>query len=242
MVTSIIPKFDENVKKIIKVKDTVIDGVIFNIHCMLTAVMLLFASGVVATKEFWVGERIQCISDFVNKDNGRKDYHKVMETFCWINSTYTSFNPENSMESKKVYRAYYQWVCYVLFFQALIFYAPKWMWKHTEGKLMKHLQAGENVRKPLKPDEEVARKLLKTEEMQKKSADLVNYFALRFGVSHFPIWTRILSSIVNYILLIGYILVPSEVHDILLLLRATLSSERICSVMHFELVFQRQLC
>ncbi len=40
-------------------------------------------------------------------------------------------------EDEKVYHAYYQWVPIVLFFQALSFYFPHWMWKHMEGGRMK---------------------------------------------------------------------------------------------------------
>ncbi|KAG5869925.1 Innexin shaking-B, partial [Gonioctena quinquepunctata] len=40
----------------------------------------------------------------------------------------TSYNDKE----KKVYK-YYQWVCFCLFFQAILFYAPRWLWKSWEG-------------------------------------------------------------------------------------------------------------
>lgn len=40
---------------------------------------------------------------------------------------------------KRVYHAYYQWVCFVLFFQAIFFYVPRYLWKASEGGLIKNL-------------------------------------------------------------------------------------------------------
>jgi hypothetical protein len=31
------------------------------------------------------------------------------------------------------YHKYYQWVCFVLFFQSTLFYIPRWLWKMWEG-------------------------------------------------------------------------------------------------------------
>lgn len=37
-------------------------------------------------------------------------------------------------EDNVTYHAYYQWVPFVLFFQAIIFYIPHYMWRKAEGK------------------------------------------------------------------------------------------------------------
>lgn len=40
---------------------------------------------------------------------------------------------------KRVYHKYYQWVCFVLFLQAVMFYIPRYLWKMWEGRRLKSL-------------------------------------------------------------------------------------------------------
>jgi len=40
--------------------------------------------------------------------------------------------------------AYYQWVCFILFFQAILCYVPKWLWSAWEGGLMQTIVLGLN--------------------------------------------------------------------------------------------------
>ena len=70
------------------------------------------------------------------------------DTYCWIHTTFSIENAwkkrvgeevpypgvdKATPDEKRVYHAYYQWVCFVLFFQALFFYLPRYMWKNYEG-------------------------------------------------------------------------------------------------------------
>ena len=45
------------------------------------------------------------------------------------------------------YHKYYQWVCFVLYLQAAIFYFPRYIWKYMEGgkikMLVQELQVGQ---------------------------------------------------------------------------------------------------
>ena len=79
-----------------------------------------------------------------------------MDTYCWIHGTFSipskwtgvqggdivypgvsaGFNDE---QGDHVYHKYYQWVLYVLFFQAGLFYVPRFLWKTSEGGLMRML-------------------------------------------------------------------------------------------------------
>ena len=41
---------------------------------------------------------------------------------------------DDGTKSEVRYHKYYQWVCFTLFFQAILFYIPRYMWKTWEGK------------------------------------------------------------------------------------------------------------
>ena len=43
---------------------------------------------------------------------------------------------------RRLYHRYYQWVCFVLFFQALLFYIPRYIWKICDGGRLKLLVTG----------------------------------------------------------------------------------------------------
>ena len=46
-------------------------------------------------------------------------------------------------DDERIYHAYYQWVPLMLFFQAICFYAPHWIWKQCDnGKIKVRLHFG----------------------------------------------------------------------------------------------------
>ncbi|KPI95358.1 Innexin inx1 [Papilio xuthus] len=53
-------------------------------------------------------------------------------------------NEYDSTQEKKYY-TYYQWVCFVLFFQALMCYTPKFLWDAFEGGLLRTIVMGLNI-------------------------------------------------------------------------------------------------
>lgn len=70
------------------------------------------------------------------------------DTYCWIHTTFSIENAwkkrvgdevpypgvdKTTPNEKRVYHAYYQWVCFVLLFQAFSFYGPRYFWKLYEG-------------------------------------------------------------------------------------------------------------
>nr|CAD7268722.1 unnamed protein product [Timema shepardi] len=88
---------------------------------------------------------INCIND------GAIPGH-VINTFCWITSTFTLPHQQGKPvgthvvhpgvgtigdhEKETRYHAYYQWVPFMLFFQGVLFYIPHWIWKNwEEGKI-----------------------------------------------------------------------------------------------------------
>ncbi|EEB11530.1 Innexin inx2, putative [Pediculus humanus corporis] len=128
-------------KNLVKVNHIQIDSSIFRLHYSITVMMLIAFSLIVTTRQY-VGNPIDCIHT--------KDIPEdVLNTFCWIHSTYTiktAFSKQvgkevpypgvdssrGNIQDQKCYR-YYQWVCFCLFFQAILFYTPRWLWKNWEG-------------------------------------------------------------------------------------------------------------
>ncbi|XP_050533272.1 innexin inx1 [Daktulosphaira vitifoliae] len=134
-------------KEFIKRQEVTTDGTIFRVHVTFTTVVLLACSLMVTATQY-VGNPIQCIVDGLPT--------RPVNTYCWIMSTFTmpdafrrqqgvgaahpGVGPEEGEPAK--YYSYYQWVCFVLFFQAMLCYFPKWVWDAQEGGLMTTLVMG----------------------------------------------------------------------------------------------------
>ncbi|CAH0558701.1 unnamed protein product [Brassicogethes aeneus] len=139
-------------KDYLKYQDIIIDCAIFRMHNLFTTALLMACSLIITATQY-VGNPIQCIVSGVQAH--------VVNTFCWISSTFTmpdafkrqvgrevahpgianDFNDESAQK----YYTYYQWVCFVLFFQAMACYVPKVLWDLFEGGLMRMLVMGLNV-------------------------------------------------------------------------------------------------
>ncbi|XP_037030692.1 innexin inx1 [Bradysia coprophila] len=146
------------------------DNAVFRLHNVFTTVLLLTCSLVITATQY-VGQPISCIV------NGIPTH--VVNTFCWISSTFTmpdAFNRQvgsevahpgidndfNDEKAKKYY-TYYQWVCFVLFFQAVACYTPKFLWDAFEGGLLRTIVMGLNLG------------ICREEEKKAKKAVLVSY-------------------------------------------------------------------
>ena len=114
----------KSVKSLTKLNAICIDNQIFRFHYKFTVILLMTCSIMVTMKQFF-GEPIVCISDEIPQ--------KVMDTYCWIQSTFTlpeQLNKRVGVEvahpgvgtyvegrEEKKYHKYYQWVVFMLFFQ-----------------------------------------------------------------------------------------------------------------------------
>ena len=60
---------------------------------------------------------------------------------------FPGISPNTDLEegTEVKYHKYYQWVCFVLFLQAALFYVPRYLWKHSEGGKIKLLVQGLQV-------------------------------------------------------------------------------------------------
>lgn len=141
--------FVKGVSSAFKSRKVDIDSTIFKLHYQVTFCLLLIFTMILAANQY-VGTPIRCMHHL----DGHSEEHtnEVLDTYCWIHSTYTvtsAFYKRQGVEvpypgvdasrggqkETKVYR-FYQWVSFCLLFQAVLFYAPRWLWKIWEaGKL-----------------------------------------------------------------------------------------------------------
>ncbi|RZC32478.1 Innexin domain containing protein, partial [Asbolus verrucosus] len=129
-----------------------IDNWVFQLHYRATTIIFLIATILVTSREY-VGEHIKCISN-MHADG----FSKVVETFCFFTSTFTvisdhkygagqiahpgvhPYGIESTQPVKKHF--YYQWVPFLLFGQAIMFYLTHLLWKKLEGGRIDKLVAG----------------------------------------------------------------------------------------------------
>jgi len=140
-----------NLKAFIKPSSCTIDNHIYRLHYKASVIILVAFSLMVTGRQYF-GDPIDCIS--------RDDIpSNLLDTYCWIHTTFSLEDAwfkkvgievpypgvdKTKPGDKRVYHAYYQWVCFVLFFQAILFYVPRYLWKSVEGGRMKSLILGLN--------------------------------------------------------------------------------------------------
>lgn len=142
-----------------KVGEPFAEGFCNKLHYRLTFALLLGCSALVTCLE-WVGNgrSISCILE------GAEDTWAipvgVINTYCYIMTTFSlpkHWNSKVGEESASfgvghyvpgrdevVHKAYYQWVPFVLFLQAMAFYMPHWFFKIWEGGKVRNIISGLN--------------------------------------------------------------------------------------------------
>ncbi|XP_031828953.1 innexin 7 [Nomia melanderi] len=141
----------DHVKLKVTQDSVAIDNFVFKLHYRATFLLLLSGCILVTSRQF-IGEHIRCISSAGVEE-------KVINTFCFFTSTYTVEKHMNTTavelgvashpgvgpatkDDPVVHHAYYQWVPFVLFFQAILFYVPHYLWRIVEGGRLKQLVSG----------------------------------------------------------------------------------------------------
>ena len=134
-----------------------IDTAVFRLHYRVTFIILVVSSILVSSRHY-LGEHIHCIHD-------SKIRQDVINSYCFISATYTvpaithdprnfgkesqasyaGLGPYDPEQDEVTYHAYYQWVPFVLFLQALMFYAPYSLWKAWEKSKVKTIIQGLNL-------------------------------------------------------------------------------------------------
>jgi len=148
-----------SVRRLVKLDSVCIDNNVFRLHYKATVIFLIAFSLLVTSNQYF-GDPIDCIQ--------RDDIPtNLLDTYCWIHSTFTlpdALNKKVGVEvphpgidkytpgEKRIYHKYYQWVCFVLFLQAIMFYIPRYLWKLWEGGRLRSLVLGLNS--PIMQDKE----------------------------------------------------------------------------------------
>jgi cytochrome b subunit of formate dehydrogenase len=135
-----------SLRSIVKLDQVSIDNNVFRLHYKATVIFLVACSLLVTSRQYF-GDPIDCIQ--------RDDIpQNVIDTYCWIHSTFTLPHALNKTVGDevphpgidkytpgepRVYHRYYQWVCFVLFLQAIMFYVPRYLWKTWEAGRLRSL-------------------------------------------------------------------------------------------------------
>lgn len=193
---------------LLKVDEINIDNKIFRLHYKATMFILVAFSLLVTQKQYF-GDPISCLTTNIDDD--------IMNTYCWIHSTYTipgegGNNPHPGVrpddehkllpniynEGKKRYHSYYQWVTLFLWLQAVIFYAPRYMWKAWEGGKIKTLVMQLNT------------PIVDANVCKDRKKMLVNYFAKNLHKHNYYAIKFFLCEIFNFINIIIQILITDK--------------------------------
>jgi len=186
-----------SVKDLIKLDEISIDNNVFRLHYKATFIILVTASLLVTSRQY-IGDPIDCIVEEIPSG--------VMDTYCWIHSTFSvpdkvvgelgfdvahpGVGPEGDGEVK--YHKYYQWVCFTLFFQAILFYIPRYLWKVWEAGKLKMLVQDLNV------------PIVDKETKDRRIGVLLDYFDPQHRNNHdFYAFRFFLCELLNFINVIG---------------------------------------
>ncbi|XP_058055095.1 innexin inx2-like [Anopheles bellator] len=132
---------------------------VWRLHSRGTVFLLLIASLLLSMRQYF-GSPIDCVT-------GPGDLSaSTMNEFCWIMGTYISKDPNFVLEGtdlvkigaklghipehERSYQKYYQWVVFILAFQACLFSVPNILWKIWEGRRLESLCEG--LTTPIVPD------------------------------------------------------------------------------------------
>lgn len=189
-----------SVKGLLKLDQVCIDNNMFRMHYKATAIILIAFSLLVTSRQY-IGDPIDCIVDGIPL--------AVMDSYCWIYSTFTIPNRLTGITGRDVvqpgvashvegkdeikYHKYYQWVCFVLFFQAILFNIPHYLWKSWEAGRIKMLVLDLNC--PVVNDE--------CKNIRKKI--LIDYFAANLHRHNLYAYRFFICEALNFINVVGQI-------------------------------------
>lgn len=140
-----------SLKSILKVDEVKIDNALFKLQYRITMPIMLCLSALITSRQYF-GDPIDCIFDKLAD-------HQIMDTYCWMNSFIVLNKPGGRIGVDMAHpnvgtyvkgedlirdQQYYQWVCFVLFFQAALFYIPRYLWKSWDNGRIRMLTTDVN--------------------------------------------------------------------------------------------------
>ncbi|GIY88785.1 innexin inx2 [Caerostris darwini] len=189
------------VKRFLKPSSAIIDNFAFKLAYKATFALLIGCSILVTGKQYF-GDPIDCIST-------DKIPSGMLDTFCWVHTTFSLPDAWNKVVGEEVpypgidkytkgetrkYHAYYQWVCFVLFFMGILFYIPRYFWKSMEGSRIKNLIQNLNLPTLTAAEKEKSRKVV------------VDYL-VNYHHKHNSYFTYLsLAEVMNFVVVVGQIL------------------------------------
>lgn len=187
-----------SLKGLLKISNVVIDNNVFKLHYKVTVILLLACSILVTSRQYF-GDPIECIS--------RDDIpNKLLNVFCWIHATFSVEDAWHKKVGEEIpypgvdkyvpgenrrYHAYYQWVCFVLFLQAILFYLPRYFWKVCEGGKIKNIVLDLNSY------------IMTQEKKDENRRVLVEYLVENMGNHKFYAFSYFLCEVANFINVVG---------------------------------------
>lgn len=125
-----------------------IDNLLFFLHYRITSIALFIFSIIISCNYFW-GQHISCFTSLTEES---EIFTEVLNAYCYVQSTYTLPGHHDKAIAPGVYpgkkahnddavihHKYYQWMPIFLFFEGILFYLPRYIWKSLEHGQLRNL-------------------------------------------------------------------------------------------------------
>ena len=195
------------------------DNIVFRLHYRVTTALLLVFCGLVSSSQFF-GDPINCtgLGDDPEVEALKATSPNMLDTYCWIQSTFTVpsratgknvggqipfpgvATPKKGDELR--HHKYYQWVCFTLFFQAMLFYMPHYLWKMWEGGKCEMLLM--DLQSPVTPEAERRDQQKRITEYYSASLHHNKIYAVRFFSCEVLNFVNVIAQIYFTDLFLGY--------------------------------------
>lgn len=115
-----------SLQRLLKIKTLHDDFALFRLHHQLTVVLLLAFCSIASTKQIFA-DPLTCRAPSIG-------YVSYMEDYCWATGTYTSKHNSTKAvgapydSNQYEWHLYYRFIHLTLFFQAVLFYLPRYIW------------------------------------------------------------------------------------------------------------------